>query len=389
MTTAPAWTRGFPLDLLKELAAPFKAEFKPHTYGAFGIPKERDLAAAHAEGDVIWTRFPDCHGDVTAAAIFRIVAQASTHRDFAGRGATMHPGDLFIRSIAGSIGAKRYLIEQLETRARASFSWVEAHVEEPTIRAVLDELGYVLVMTKISASSDLKGLFLRAPLDGDLSTRLPGRLDPADEPGVKVLAPDWLTVGEHAMIDTELHEYGDHWAQHYSSYNKGKSWTAFALHGYDAGDPGFIIKPAEMSKAWKAENAPRLEAPCGPTTAAEHFPATLRVLARLPATFQRVRFMRLSAGGGELTRHADITDPEAGTADGCVARLHIPISTDPRCHFRSWRLDGKEEALHMPERALCYIDTRKPHAVVNPADVERIHLVVDAFATPELRALIA
>jgi hypothetical protein len=99
--------------------------------------------------------------------------------------------------------------------------------------------------------------------------------------------------------------------------------------------------------------------------------------------------MRLGARGGELTRHADITDPEAGTADGKVARLHIPLTTDPRCVFRSWGLNGVEQRLHMPERGLSYIDTRKPHAVINPADLERIHLVADAFSSPALRRWIA
>src|SRR5690606_41828528 len=124
--------------------------------------------------------------------------------------------------------------------------------------------------------------------------------------------------------------------------------------------------------------------------AAEGFPRTLEALQSLPVEgFQRIRFMRLAGAGGELTRHADITDPEAGTADGCIARLHIPVRTSPGCLFRSWALDGREHRLHMPERGLSYIDTRKPHAVINPASVERIHLVADAISGPGLRALLA
>jgi hypothetical protein len=98
--------------------------------------------------------------------------------------------------------------------------------------------------------------------------------------------------------------------------------------------------------------------------------------------------MRLARGGGELTRHADITDPEAGTADGSVARLHIPLQTDERCVFRGWGLDGRENRAHFPERALCYLDTRKPHAVINEGERDRIHLVVDCHSGPELRAMI-
>lgn len=99
--------------------------------------------------------------------------------------------------------------------------------------------------------------------------------------------------------------------------------------------------------------------------------------------------MRLAPGGGELTRHADIIDPEAGTKDGRLVRLHIPIQTHPACMFRAWTLRGEEGARHFPESSICYIDTRKPHAVVNGGPVDRIHLVVDAYSSAELRARIA
>src|SRR5690606_6752563 len=131
--------------------------------------------------------------------------------------------------------------------------------------------GFERVLTKVTASSDLKGLWLSAPTGG--LARRPDPLDPADEPGVKVLLPEWLSGETHAAILAELAGYeaaqDEAFAQHYSSYNKRHSWTAFALHGYSSGEPDFIIKPAEMSKGWKAENPSRLGAECEPTKAAE------------------------------------------------------------------------------------------------------------------------
>lgn len=384
MTDAPAWSRGFDLDFLKELAAVYRAAFKPHSYGAFGIPKERDVADAMAARELAWTRAED--GSVEAVAIFRMCSRPQPHADFSGRTAQMKPGDLFIRSIAGSRSGMARLLQKLRERSAFRPTWVEAHVEIAETVEVLAEAGFGPVLTKVSASSDLKGLFLAG---GDLS-RDPPPLPPADAPGVKVLREGFFSEKDRGIVLGELEAYGDHFAQHYSSYNKRQSWSAFALHGYAYAEPDFIIKPAEMSKGWKAENPARLEEPCGPTTAAPHFPGTLELLKRLPvADFQRVRFMRLSGGGGELTRHADITDPEAGTADGKIARLHIPIITNPGCLFRSWTLSGEEVRLHMPERGLSYIDTRKPHAVINPEAVERVHLVVDAVSGPELREWIS
>lgn len=382
--TAPAWSRGFDLAFLKELAAVYREAFKPHSYGAFGIPKERDVADALAAKEIAWTRDPA--GKIIGVAIFRIASRPQPHEDFSGRRATMKPGDLFIRSVAGSKEGMAKIIGALRERAGAPPTWVEGHVEIAELVEVLASLGFGPVLTKVSASSDLKGLFLAGPDDG----REPPPLAPADCPGVKVLRPEFISEAEQATILGELEAFGDHFAQHYSSYNKRQSWSAFALHGYAYAEPDFIIKPAEMSKGWKAENAARLDEPCGPTKAAPHFPETLALVGRIPAAgLQRVRFMRLSGGGGELTRHADITDPEAGTADGKIARLHIPVRTNPGCLFRSWTLGGEEVRLHMPERGLSYIDTRKPHAVINPAEVERIHLVVDAVSGPELREWLA
>ncbi len=380
MSESPGWARGFPLDFLKEAAGLYREEFKPHTYGAFGLPKERDVADALHDGALIWARSLSGNKPLAALAIAKPVQRPSPHEDFAGRRVVLQAGSVFVKSIAGTDEGKRRILGSV--LAHAPTAWVEAHVENPATVAVLSAAGFRHIVTKVSASSDLKGMFAR----GDVLA--PEPLHPADEPSVKVLRHDFITQAETAAICQELEALGGAaFAQHYSSYNKRQSWTAVALRGFDPADPGFIAKPAEMSRAWKDTNPARLAAPCEDTTAAPLFPTVWEVLKRLPvARVQRVRFMRLSAKGGELTRHADITDPEAGTAEGKVARLHIPITTEPGCLFRAWGLEGAESRLHMPARSLSYIDTRKPHAVVNPAAMSRIHLVVDAFSTPELRA---
>lgn len=185
----------------------------------------------------------------------------------------------------------------------------------------------------------------------------------------------------------ELSAFGK-WSQHYSDYNKRDSWSAFALRGFDAEDPSFIIKPEEMSKRWKKENPERLEASCCETIAARSFPETMKLVDRIPAKKERVRMMRLAPKIGELGRHADITDRNAGTSDGKIARLHIPIVTDERCKFRTWSETGKESVSQVPVGSLWYLDVRKPHSVVNPSPKERIHLVVDVVCNEEIRKMI-
>lgn len=379
--SAPEWTRGIDLGFLKECAAAMRPDIKPHCYGAFGLPKERDIADAHHEGNLIWTRGPD--DKICAAAIFRVLVSGSRHSDFADRQASLKAGDLLIRHIAGEPDGREKLMAHLLARHRGVAVWAEVPIENPGLVALLAAHGFERAMTKITASSDLKGLFLRGPHVG----RWPQPMARADEPALVQLAADFISEPEREAVLAEVKRFGQ-WAQHYSTYNKRGSWTAFALHGFDRADPTFIIKPAEMSKGWKADNPDRLNAACGPTIAAQHFPAAMAVVDRLPGTKQRVRLMRLASGGGELTRHADITDPEAGTADGATARLHIPLTTDPACLFRGWDLEGVERRAHFAERALCYLDTRKPHAVINGGAKDRVHLVIDCHSTPALRQLI-
>lgn len=60
----------------------------------------------------------------------------------------------------------------------------------------------------------------------------------------------------------------------------------------------------------------------------EHFPEVRELLSFLDGEVHRVRFMRLAPGGGELTRHTDQVDPDAGNSLGALARLHFPLKTN-------------------------------------------------------------
>lgn len=366
---APNWTKGIDLGWLKQMAALFKAEQGPHTYGAFGLPKEIDIANARAEGRAIWTKAGD------ACALFRIAASHSVMNDFAGNEIDIEPGELVIKSIAGP--GRAALLEALMARAGAASIFLEGHMEAPEFLALAEGAGFAHIYTKIAASSDIKGVFYKGPRE------FPA-IPAVDIPASRILAPDFISADEQAAILAEA-EAAALWAQHYSGYNKRHTWTAFSLCGFDLGDPSFIIKPAEMSKKWKEENPERLRAICGPTIAAEKFPAAMAIAARVPGRKERVRLMRLSAGGGELSRHADITDPDCGPGDRQLSRIHIPLKSAPSCKFATWDILGRKSELHLPERAICYLDTRKPHAVKNPAAIERVHLVMDTFGTPELR----
>jgi hypothetical protein len=382
--SGPSWARGYQISFLKDLAGLFKDDFKPHSYGQFGIPNERDIATALHDKNIAWSK-DSLSLRPNAVAIFRKTKAGSSQSDFAQRSISIRRGDLQIRSIAGDPTALDLLLRKLLTRAGKIPTWMEVHVEHKFHSNLPTALGFEYVTTKIAASSDLKALWLA---NASVSARVSSDLHPADIPSLRKLSvepPEDLL----ARALTEINEYGPRWAQHYSSYNKRQSWTAIALRGFDPNNPGFIIKPSEMSKKWKAENPERLRAHCQPTEASDHLPAVLELAKLIPGSPERIRLMKLSAGKGELTRHADITDRDAGTASGRISRFHIPLQTAPDCVFSGWNLDGTRERRHFPVGTSFYLDIRKPHAVKNTATVERIHLVVDVACDKNTRSLIA
>lgn len=382
----PAWAQGHDLAFLQEAARIFKEELGPFCHGAFGLPKENAIAQAMSDSELLWTREKCRKGEpLGACALAHRASSSRVHEGFDGRQARIMAADIHIRAIAGSESGKLRLLERLLTLEPAAL-WLEGHLENAPLREMMERLGFQLQLIKVAASSDLKGLWLRAKGRAD-APRGAGPIAKADIPALSILQEDFISEEERAEMLQEAEAAS--WADHYSGYNKRHSWSAFALRGFDARDPSFIEKPAEMSKAWKVANPERLAAPCGDTIAAQLFPCAMRVAGRIPGHKQRVRLMRLAPEGGELTRHADITDPEAGTGPGKLCRLHIPLITSPDCHFRGWGLDGQMHEANFPERSLCYLDTRKPHAARNNGQRERIHLVVDAFASGALRAMIA
>lgn len=146
-----------------------------------------------------------------------------------------------------------------------------------------------------------------------------------------------------------------------------------------------------MSRRWKAENADKLGWEIADTPLRAALPEVEAILGKPPfanTQLHRVRLMKLLPGGA-LSRHADITDPDAGARPGKLLRLHVPIETNANVVFSSWLPDGAQARAVMGPGALYYLDTRKPHAARNDGEGERIHLVVDAEASPELLDAIA
>ena len=377
-------------SLLKSIAHLFADAYRPYGFGAFSIPKMRDIANADSSHHLIYSRSDDAR--LAGAAIFKVLSADSRHRDFCGRTCVIKRGNLFVQHLAISPGAEAEIVPKLfgvlKEKAQASQIWIELHEENQALREQVErKLGFVHVLTKITASSDIRGVYAH-PAEVSFLPPLPL----CDIPTLLCLDAEFLSPEMLSALKDELLRYmerGNTWGQHYSHYNKRHSWTAFAICGYAPEDPAFIIKPTEMSKDWKADHPEQLTATCGETIAAAYFPSTLKVLTGIPGKKERVRFMRLASGNGELGRHADVTDRNAGTSDGCIMRLHIPLMTHQDVVFKGWGLRGECEQMHFAAGGLYYIDQRKPHHVINRSPIERIHLVVDVYATAQLREVLS
>lgn len=373
---APPWTLGYSLQQLKRIADTFRKSAQGVVFSQFAIPSEADVARALKDGHI------KQNGD--SVAIIRKVHSKSYVTDFAQRRIPHLPGDLVIKEIAGSpAGMRQLLIDLAKEHGSGRPIVVHGHVERPQLRAVLRDIGFRVVAVQVGAASDMRAVWLR-----DRQPQIPSPLHAADAIALGIINKTFATRTNIAAIRSEIERANIEWHQHYSAYNKRRAWTAVALRGF-GGKVHLIEKPSEMAKSWQKLHPERMMQNATDTPLMARCPTIRRLLARIPGTKERVRLMRLAPGGGELARHSDVTDRNAGLRDGMIVRLHLPIRTSPKCIFQSWDLNGTRHTKHFHEGCLFYLDVRKPHRVYNESDTDRIHLVVDTVATEALRKLIA
>ena len=166
-----------------------------------------------------------------------------------------------------------------------------------------------------------------------------------------------------------------------TKYSKGDDWTAISLRGYG---PTLldILKPNVLKSKVKTETVLQDTSLLGE----DGFQVINDILAKIPSTFERVRFMKIKANSG-IGKHSDRIDKDFGIEDGNIIRIHVPIRTNDQVEFYLW--EGKEKLTNYLEVGhYYYVDVRAPHAVTNNSDVDRIHLVIDVYVNAEIRKLL-
>ncbi len=366
----------------EEIASIFKEHDQDFVRGGFGHISAKVIQEWDDSGELVYA---ERNGKIIAAGQLLKVKNKKKVEDFAGTVVAMiPPGDLHFKRVAFSVrdGPDRSCFAQLILHAgllceETTTVWVEEFVE---YRDFMDESHFTEVCVKVRGDSTQIGVY-------------------AMYPGAKVLcetkAVDQLTlekldisvpVNQVTALVLAMKKQGLDWADHYSHYNVAHTWKAVTLRGY-GGKEDFIIKPSEMSKKWKEENSEKMNWDLQDTEIRADFPEAEPLIDLIPGKKHRVRLMLLKAGS-ELLRHSDITDPDAGTGDGKLLRIHIPLVTNPECEVLQWQLDGKVKARNLKVGEAWYLDTRKPHAVRNKGKIDRVHLVMDVEATPDLRRLL-
>jgi quercetin dioxygenase-like cupin family protein len=173
------------------------------------------------------------------------------------------------------------------------------------------------------------------------------------------LPPEFDRERLRADLDSAL---AWHWRTHYNDRAHNGAWSSIALR----------------SASGQAEDIGAHEdADFHDTPLLAHCPYFREVIASFACDTKSVRLMALDAGA-EIMPHRD----RGGSFEDGLARLHIPVVTDPAVLFT---LDGED--VHFHAGATWYMNANCLHAVRNASARARVHMVLDCVPNPWLRAL--
>lgn len=365
------WQHGYDLEYLKGLESKYE-HYNTFTLSPFTQMKKNNIA----EG--LWDKSLNVLDDNTMIQVneVKMPSDITMHLDTViGK---KHKGDLVFTKLTGD---ETLLMHFMNKKIKNIFgitdSWIYVWAEDPKMNEFAKFMLYSLVGPKITTFGEIFNIYYKG------SKRSFPYVDPAEYVSIKRIV-DKSTC----YLDTirEKLKTLPEFTNHYSNYNKGKSWSALSLRGYSF-DPSFITKPSEMNEKWQKENE-HLVFLMQDTPLYDTFPEVRKIVDYFGKDVHRVRFMKLAPGGGELKRHTDQVDRDSGGSLGKLARIHIPIVTNPDVIFTVWSTKGIPEKVNMKVGEAWFLDTRKPHQAINGGTEDRIHLVIDIVTDSVLHSSI-
>ena len=356
------WQKGYELDTLIDWTNKFEA-YNKYCFSPFQKAKKNGMATALHKGQL----------HEQQGVVYEIrTAKAKSKIKMFGAGpeiAEVLQGEKVISKISYADGNTGENITNILNVFEEPI-WCHIFEEDKLLKDAVMNAGFRKIGTKVSTFSDIVGVYYKG---GRKFIPVP------ETENINILKTK--LEFDHNVID-DLAQYlidmNLEYTNHNSNYNKGKAWQALSLLGFEK-DSTYVDKKADLKEdrpLVKTDLYDKLE------SKVDHF------LDKIPGKFDRVRFMTLKPGGGELARHTDQTDPTWGTTNGKMVRLHIPLKTNDKVIFTSWDNNGEKHIHNMKKGECWFLDTRRPHTAINGGDDIRIHLVADVWANDDVRNIL-
>ena len=353
------WQKGYELNTLIEWTKKFES-YNKYCHSPFAKAKKNDIASALSEKKIF----------EKDNIIYKMrTAKTTSKVNMFGAGpeiATILKGEKVITKLAySSTDFKPSTLETIKGPV-----WLHLFQEDIILKNAVLAGGFKYIGTKYTTFSDVIGVYYK----GERKFTPVPETENININKTKLQFDDTII---DSLVD-ELISMNLEYTNHNSNYNRKQSWKALALYGFEK-DSSYVDKTADNK-----ETRPLVQTDLYDKLKdkVDHF------LNQLPGRFDRVRFMTLKPGGGELARHTDQTDPTWGTTDGKMVRMHMPLKTNDKVIFTSWDNDGKQDYYNMKKGECWFLDTRRPHTAINGGDDIRIHLVADVWANDEVRDLL-
>jgi hypothetical protein len=386
------WQKGFDMSLLKEYERLYEA-YNSYSDSPFSQIKKNTIADALDKGTFHYEG-PMMVGAKRVAWIRTVCKKKTDITLYDGIViGTKLPGDIVTTGIATDASNINTLGPPIWIPTIFDYdkhNWVVSWADDRNLNQFLTDRRFRKIGSKITTFAEVQYIWFRdsnqKSLFGEETQRIFPVLPKYETVSVKrVAAFSVATNMAVSKIAEKMKDTDSLFQNHYSNYNKGKSWSAFSLRGYTS-DPTFMTKPIEMNDKWKEEHKDEVFK-MQDTTLIVDFPEVYQLLRHTfgsPTEYHRIRLMKLKSGDGELTRHTDQVDPEQGLAIGKLARFHFPIITNPDVKFTVWDIENKPNTVNMKAGECWVLDVRKPHAAKNGGKDDRIHLVVDVVVNSDI-----
>jgi hypothetical protein len=365
------WQHGYELDYLKSIEKLYE-NYNKYSLSPFTAYKKNNIAQDLHEGKIVFEN----EGSYTYR-LTKVRKPITMYQDVVI--GTKEKGDIVITNLRGTNKFIENFCENIHTNQKNAvwlFIWEEDFKTKNIIEKYFTKVG-----SKITSFGEIFGVYFKDEKTA-LFPREHAKIDDTHNVAITKICDVESNLIE--SIRTKLESLNIEFQNHYSNYNKSKSWSAISLRGYTS-DIMRIEKPIEMNDKWKEEHKDE-HFELQDTHLRENFSEVDELLRRFELQeLHRIRFMSLAPGGGELSRHTDQVDPDSGGSIGKLARLHFPIVTNDKVEFVVWEPNGNRKTVNMKVGECWFLDTRKPHMVVNNGDEKRIHLVIDVVTNEKLR----